>query len=88
MWLLFLLAGCASAERRPVVSVTNGLDMPRSSETVAVAWAELGPLLEGISAAGAEVVVEGTDERLLTQAFDRDGDGVVDELLFQTDLSP
>ena len=87
-WLFLAVAGCAGVEQSRVVCIENGLDMALPSETVVIARSQFGPLIPGTDPTSVAVVAMETGERLLTQAVDLDGDGVVDELLFQTDLGP
>ncbi len=86
--VVLALAGCASVGGGAEVRVTNELDLARPQETVSVPWGELARCLPEITPEEVEVVGAGNEEALLTQALDADGDGEVDELLFQADLGP
>ena len=67
------------------VSVTNPLPAGRAKETIAVAIADAVKLAPGFDAMKT-VVADAAGKEVLSQLVDGNGDDVVDEIVFQTDL--
>ncbi len=85
---LLLAAGPLLGAGGPTrLAVTNGLDLPRAGETVAVP-SGTAPGLGPSELAKVAVVDEATGKPLLSQAVDSDGDGKHDLLVFQADFGP
>jgi hypothetical protein len=68
------------------VNVTNTLGIKRSSETIEVDVEKIGALLEKYDAKHIFVKDGATNEILLSQFIDLNGDGEVDQLIFQSDF--
>lgn len=66
-------------------TVKNELDLDRR-ETVSIPAGQLNELMEEYGAESLLVRDIATDSLLVTQALDADGDGTMDELLFQTGI--
>ncbi|MFS4417615.1 DUF4861 family protein [Maribacter sp. 2307ULW6-5] len=71
-------------EDRQTVVVTNSTDMDRSNETVSIPLDKLKPMAHG-QGIGLQDAETGTG--VVTQLWDEDGDGQMDVLLFQPQLS-
>ncbi|HEX2190039.1 MAG TPA: DUF4861 domain-containing protein [Longimicrobiaceae bacterium] len=84
------LAGPLHAQRAGsvVVRAENPLAADRPDETVSVPWAALQRAVPGVRADRVRVLDAGTRAEVVSQALDADGDGTVDELLFQTGFRP
>lgn len=78
--------GDVRAKSRIAVSISNELNADRKSETVALGWHELTAHLPALKLGNVVVSDAGTSEQIVSQAVDNDGDGSVDELIFQTDF--
>jgi hypothetical protein len=83
---LLLAAGPLLGAGSTRLAVTNGLDLPRAGETVAVP-SGTAPGLGPAGLAKVAVVDEATGRPLLSQAVDSDGDGTHDLLVFQADFA-
>lgn len=77
--LIVLLFSCAQEKKSTIISVKNTLDFERSFETVEIKKALLN--VDNLSNVGIKDV--NTGELQVTQLVDNDGDGVMDEILFQ-----
>ncbi|MFT2010521.1 DUF4861 domain-containing protein [Pontibacter sp. 13R65] len=62
--------------------------LERKSETVSIAVTNFGELVEKFGAENLLVNDNDTKQVLVSQTVDNDGDGKVDEILFQTDMEP
>ncbi|MEE9364423.1 MAG: DUF4861 family protein [Cellulophaga sp.] len=80
---LCILISCSPKEKELVISVKNTLDMDRSFETVALNKEDL--MVEDISIIGIKDMQ--TKELETTQTVDSDGDGIMDQLLFQPEIT-
>ena len=76
---LVVLASCSEKEKVTSVVVKNTLDIDRSIETIALNKSELG--VEDLTTVGIKDVKTG--ELQVTQLVDNDGDGTMDDVLFQ-----
>ena len=91
--LLVLAAVCSTmpmattADEGARVRVTNPISVLRASETIALATDLLKQAFPGTENPSIQVRDAGGNA-LVTQAVDMDGDGVVDEILFQADFKP
>ncbi|HEY3381108.1 MAG TPA: DUF4861 family protein [Vicinamibacterales bacterium] len=72
----------------PAVTVKNRLDLPRTSETVTLAAADVQKLLATDDVRKVKVRDASSGRELLTQAVDVNDDGKFEELIFQVDLGP
>jgi hypothetical protein len=91
LWVSFLgvLALTNSCQQVPggkVITVKNRLGLDRTSETIAIPVA-------GVKAMASKYGIENllikdgeTEKVLVSQTIDKDQDGIVDEILFQTDI--
>lgn len=91
----FLLAGTEILNRitlegakRAPLTVSNSLDAPRLREVTSLPWAAAVKLLPGLTPANVAVRDGQTGHFVPVQAFDADGDGSTDELLFCATLTP
>jgi len=81
----------AQAASRPasvVVRAVNPLQVERADEVLELSWAELRRALPRIAAGRVRVVDAATGAEAVTQPFDGDGDGAVDQLLVLTSFWP
>ena len=76
---LVVLASCSEKEKVTSVVVKNTLEIDRSIETIALNKSELG--VEDLTTVGIKDVKTG--ELQVTQLVDNDGDGTMDDVLFQ-----
>lgn len=81
-----LFAACQQNDNTKTITITNHLDMPRASETVSIPVAEVEALVEKFGAENILIRDAETDSVLMSQAFDNNADGTVDEILFQADI--
>ncbi|PQJ81254.1 DUF4861 family protein [Polaribacter glomeratus] len=79
-----LLFSCGIAKKTTIITVKNSLDFERSFETIEVNKSSLNT--NDLSLVGIKNTATG--ELLVTQLVDLDGDGIMDELLFQPKISP
>ncbi|WP_092466865.1 DUF4861 family protein [Winogradskyella thalassocola] len=77
--LIVLLCACAQEKKSTIISVKNTLDFERSFETVEIKKALLN--VDNLNTIGLKDV--NTGELQVTQLVDNDGDGTMDEILFQ-----
>ncbi|WP_224995767.1 DUF4861 domain-containing protein [Cesiribacter sp. SM1] len=71
---------------RRTFTVKNNLDMDRQQETVRVPAEKVSDLIESFGADNLLIKEEDSDSVLVSQAIDYDGDGRVDEILFQATI--
>ncbi|HEV2150269.1 MAG TPA: DUF4861 domain-containing protein [Longimicrobiaceae bacterium] len=71
-----------------VVRAENPLAADRPDETISLPWAALRQAHPGLQADRVRVLDAGTRTEVVSQPLDADGDGTVDELLFQTGFRP
>ncbi|AHM60767.1 hypothetical protein D770_12565 [Flammeovirgaceae bacterium 311] len=86
--MLPLLFACQEEENQKNFTVKNTLDQERQRETISIPAKELEALIGKFGVENLLIQEEGGEEVLLSQAVDMDGDGSIDEILFQTDLAP
>jgi pectinesterase len=67
--------------------VENTLQLARPSETIAVPWATVRSGLAAATPANVRVIDLGSGNEIVSQIVDNDGDGTMDEIIFQADLS-
>ena len=65
------------------VRVTNTLAIPRPDETIGVKWSDVRSQLPN-AAPGSVRVRSGAGDEIVSQVVDNDGDGAMDELIFQS----
>ncbi len=85
--ILFLVLLPLFARAQVVVTVTNPLNAARGAETIDLPGPELLRLLSGSDAKRIHVAEAGGRE-LVVQALDLNGDGVIEQLIFQSDFKP
>ncbi|MFB9056480.1 DUF4861 family protein [Mariniflexile ostreae] len=78
-----LLSSCSQKKTDKIIVIKNTLDTERAFETVELTKDFLG--IEDLSTVGIRDVE--TNALQITQTVDNDGDGVMDELLFQPEIS-
>jgi pectinesterase len=88
--LVLVLAAPLQAQQRGalVVHTENRLAADRPDETISVAWSALRQALPGVQPNRVRVVDAGTGVEVVSQPLDGDGDGMMDELLFQASYRP
>lgn len=69
------------------VRVTNSLPLARPDETIAIGWNLVSAQLSGVQPGGVRVVDDASLAEVVSQVVDNDGDGTVDELIFQSSFS-
>ena len=79
------LAAAAHAQAKASVTVENSLNIVRHDETVAVPWAEVQAKLAGVTATTVRVL-DAEGREIPSQVVDNDGNGTLDELIFQGDF--
>ncbi len=78
------LVGCSErASKNKLIIVSNTLDVDRELETVAIDIPTLNLNPNWIKAGNLGIVDADTKKELISQTVDTDGDGTVDQLLFQ-----
>ena len=87
-----LLAAAPTAVAQSPASVAyhaeNPLALLRADETVALPWASVVAQLPGAVPGGVRVRDDVTGRELVSQVVDNDGDGTMDELIFQLTFLP
>ena len=81
--LIITLSACAQTKADKIIVVKNTLDVERTFETIELKKIFLG--FEDLSTIGIRDVA--TNILQITQLVDNDGDGIMDELLFQPEIS-
>lgn len=82
--LIALMSSCEDKEKLPLIEVSNNLDLHRTYETVEI---KLGDFkIEKLEQIGIQNSESG--EVITSQLVDTDGDGIMDQLLFQPELAP
>ena len=87
---LALAAGAVPAIAQPpgfAVRVQNTLGIGRSDETIGVRWSDVRAHIPN-AAAGSVRVRSSAGDELVSQVVDNDGDGTMDELVFQASFAP
>ena len=85
------LPAAAAAQARPagvLVRAQNPLQVERADEVLELSWAELQLRLPAIAPGRVRVVDAATGAEAVTQPFDRNGDGTVDQLLVLASFWP
>jgi hypothetical protein len=84
MVAMIMITACQKKNVVRTLTVKNSLDIDRPASTVSI---PLDTVRELAAKYGADhLVVKDHDQPLVTQLIDRAGDGIPDELLFQTDI--
>ncbi len=83
-----ILYNCTVKNDIVEVNATNTLDISRASETIEIDCQEISSLLEKYNTDQIIVTDGNTNEILLTQFIDLDGDDNPDKLIFQSDFEP
>jgi len=85
--IAFTGASSVAAQASFSVRAENALPIARTDETIAIPWKDV--VAHIASAKPGEVRVRGAaGDEIISQAVDNDGDGTVDELIFQSSFSP
>jgi hypothetical protein len=71
-----------------VVRADNPLAITRTDETIGLAWADVRAKLPAASPTQVRVRDLGSGREVASQVVDNDGNGTMDELIFQTTLGP
>jgi pectinesterase len=82
-----VLPASLAAQAAFTVRTDNTLQIARLSETIAVPWSSVRAQLSGVQPTGVRVL-DASGNEIVSQVVDNDGDGQMDELIFQTDFSP
>ncbi|MBO0356641.1 DUF4861 domain-containing protein [Hymenobacter sp. BT186] len=80
-----LLGAVSPAPNTQTVTVRNKLNINRSAETISIPASRLAVLVKKYGAKNL-LVKDASGKAIVSQAVDNNGDGTVDELLFQTDI--
>ena len=91
-----IAAVCLAAAQGPpppvrppaVVTVTNPINMPRPSETIVLAAADVQRLLGVDDVRNVQVQDDASGSAIVSQALDLDQDGKFEQVIFQADLQP
>lgn len=70
------------------VTVANGLDLARPSETISLSWPDLVAALPQAQADRLQVRDKASGKEMPCQAVDSDANGTPDEFIFQADIGP
>ncbi|QNF32261.1 DUF4861 domain-containing protein [Adhaeribacter swui] len=86
--LLVLIGIFAFHTKEPVVyfSVKNNLNRARTSETISIPVSKINKLVKAFGAAQLQIKDVTTDSVLVSQPLDNNGDGTIDEILFQINI--
>jgi hypothetical protein len=84
--LSLLLSSAVAPPPTATITVRNGLNLARRSETISLPLAQLPAAVRQLAPASLRVRDGATKALLVSQLLDQDGDGQPDELLFQTDV--
>jgi pectinesterase len=87
MMLTFALAAGAAAQTLSV-RTENTLTIARADETIGVPWSQVTSRLPAATPARVRVVDAASGQQVPSQAVDNDGDGTIDELIFQSTFGP
>src|SRR5436309_9331678 len=77
----------AGAQAVFTLRADNPLQSARPSETIAVPWATVRAQLANVQPSTVRVT-DALGTEVVSQVVDNDGDGQMDELIFQADFSP
>ncbi|MFI5228115.1 MAG: DUF4861 domain-containing protein [Gemmatimonadales bacterium] len=81
-------AGAQSAAPAFTVRAANTLDAPRPDETIGVSWAVVRSAMPSAAPGLLRVRDAGSGLEIPSQSVDDDGDGITDELIFQSSFAP
>jgi len=84
----FVLPITLGAQASYVVRADNTLALTRTDETIGLAWADVRAKLPGASPTQVRVRDLGSGREVVSQVVDNDGNGTMDELIFQTTFGP
>ena len=85
---LLSLGSCQEKSVKRFFEIRNALSLERRQETISIPLVEVDELVAQAGAANILLKEVGQPDYLLTQLVDMDGDGRMDELLFQTSIGP
>jgi hypothetical protein len=84
MIITLAVTGCGKKNAVKTLTVKNTLDIDRTAETVSI---PIDSIRDWVKEYGIENIrVKEGDRALVTQAIDKESDGIPDELLFQTNI--
>ena len=86
--LLLPAALLAQSPASFTIRASNPLPIARQAETVSVPWSTVQRELPHAAANGVRVLDVGSGREIVSQVVDDDGNGTMDELIFQSDFSP
>lgn len=78
----------AAAQTSYGVRAENTLALTRTDEIIALPWADVRTRIPGAGPGGVRVRDVASGREIPSQAVDNDGDGTIDELIFQATFSP
>jgi pectinesterase len=84
--LFFLAAAAVAKDSQIVVKVTNPAALPRQNSTISVPWSDIRCRVPLATSQAIAVFDQEKGRELLSQTVDADGDGIPEELLFQSDF--
>lgn len=76
------------AQASYVVRAENSLALTRTDETIGLAWADVRAKLPSAGATQVRVRDLGSGREVVSQVVDNDGNGTMDELIFQSTFAP
>ena len=87
---LLCWTGVVRAQTAPSIRIRaeNTLAVLRADETIAIKWSDVTAKLPQASPTKVRVVDPGTGAEVISQVVDNDGDGTMDELIFQSTFAP
>jgi pectinesterase len=75
-----------AGDQRVVLTVTNPLNLKRSSEMIVLRWNDLKQMISTLNMTNVLVFDISTNNELITQIIDEDLDGTPEELIFHSDF--
>ncbi|MBD3291089.1 DUF4861 domain-containing protein [candidate division KSB1 bacterium] len=87
LFLVLIIGGCQTGQKKVVVVAENELDISRAKETVVVKVADLGDAFQAVEQGQVSVKEEGNDRDLVIQLVDLNEDGMYEDLVFQADFA-
>ncbi len=86
--LAAVVPALAGAQSTFMVRAENPLALARPSETIGVPWATVRAQLANVQPGRVRVIDMASGSEIASQVVDNDGDGKMDELIFQADFAP
>ncbi|OIO20588.1 MAG: hypothetical protein AUJ54_05255 [Ignavibacteria bacterium CG1_02_37_35] len=85
---LFLFTYAAICQSNVKIEVTNPIPINRNSETIEINFEQIKKLLPGINSNNLAVFSKKDNSQIAHQLIDYDQDGIIDQLIFQSNFSP